>query len=92
MLKVYAINIFFCIATSPHLPLKEFVLYTLFGVDNYGWPSYWLIELTTNLVKSIINGWSISILLMGKGREHDKLPMIIDFCLKIKLYTYKYEQ
>ncbi len=37
MMKVYGINVFFS-RRPPLLPLKEYVLYTLFNVDNYGWP------------------------------------------------------
>ncbi len=33
ILKVYGINFFF-----PLTPLKEYVLYTVFNIDNYGWP------------------------------------------------------
>ncbi len=36
MLKVYRINILFPL--TPPSPLKEYVLYTQFNVDNYGQP------------------------------------------------------
>ncbi len=35
MLKVYEINVLFPL--TPLLPLKQYVLYTRFNVDNYGW-------------------------------------------------------